>query len=128
MDLLSSVPVDPWIVLFGAFLVFFLLIVPFFVNLLGGWRKSRDAVNSPMTVTLHTEKTPAQLNSAARFDRFKRNLLWVGAFVFMWALLHIINPDLAVSVDEIVFGAIGAAFGLLSQAFAAVGDLFGSYS
>lgn len=128
MDVLSSVPVDPWILFAGVVFLFFVVFVPFFMNLLSGWRKPLDAVNSPMTVTLHTEKTPAQLNSAARFARFKRNLFWVGFVAVSWALLHVVNYDLAISIDEVVFSVLGTLFGALSKGLAAVSDILTSFS
>lgn len=128
MDAISSLPVDPWLVVVLILLIFFLLVVPFFLNLLGGWRKPRDAVNSPMTITLHTEKTPAQLNSAARFATFKQRLFWIGTATVAWAIFHVINYDMAVSIDKVVFGMLGLLFDLFAQALASMSDILTSLS
>ena len=95
---------------------------------LDGTALAGESVNAPMTIALHTEKTPAQLNSAARFATFKRNLFWVGSLAIFWAIIHVVDNELAMTLDRVMFGAVSAVFGMLAQAFAAVSNVLGNFS
>ena len=96
-DLAAYVP-------YVALLIFFLSIVGFW-NQLGTWSKSEGAMESPMSITLKTEKTPAQVARAAREARRKRITYFLLLMVGGWLVLLLFDEPLAMSILD-MFGSL----------------------
>lgn len=117
-----SVSSIPYVLGVTAFLIF----AAFVMNLLKNWRKPIDVVNSPMSITLRTEKTPAELNSAARTARNSRRLFWLGVLLVGYALLHVFNASLASALDAFFVELLTFVSEGLSQFFAYLAGALGS--
>lgn len=72
------------------------------LNLEQGWRKNENAINSPMSITLKTEKTPADLLLEARLARGKRHLLYLLLAAALWLFFRIRFPEETTSFESAV--------------------------
>lgn len=72
------------------------------------WRGKSGAIRKPMTVTLKTEKTPADLIAAANVARNKLIVISIFWAVLAWSLLWMVNPALAVLLRDLLFNTVAA--------------------
>jgi hypothetical protein len=88
--------------LIGIVAVSILIGLGFVLNLEQGWRRKESAINSPMSITLKTEKTPTDLLLEARFARGKRYLLYLSLAAALWLFFRIRFPEETVSFESAV--------------------------
>lgn len=81
-----------------AALAIFIVSVVSFWNTLGKWSKSEGAMESPMSITLKTEKTPAQVARAAREARRARRVYLMLLLVGGWIVLFLFDETLALEI------------------------------
>ncbi len=95
----------------------------FIWNLTEKWRKTESAVNKPMSITLTTAKSPAELLLEARIARTKRRFAYFVVFVLVWVFLRVRYPEAADSLETLVFGILAAVMRGLAQLFQYVANL-----
>jgi lysylphosphatidylglycerol synthetase-like protein (DUF2156 family) len=71
----------------AAIVVVVLLFLGFVNNLMQGWAKKRGAMNKPMSITLYTQKSPAELNQEANAARGSCALFWIAIVLVGWLIL-----------------------------------------
>ncbi len=92
----------------GLFVLTLLISTVFYWQFGEDWRGKSGALNKPMTVTLKTEKTPADLIAAADTARNKLVIFSIFWGVLAWSLLWVVNPDLAVLLRDLLFNTVAA--------------------
>lgn len=87
----------------------------FLLNLEQGWRKKENAVNSPMSITLKTEKSPADLVFEARIARSKRWFMYLSIGVVVWIALRVRYPEAITSLEASLSSIISSILRSLSD-------------
>lgn len=65
------------------------------------WVKARDAFNRPQIVIQPTNKTPAQVQSAANQAEFKILLLRLVLLLIIWLFIELLFPGIAAVVHDL---------------------------
>lgn len=95
----------------------------FLWNVTQKWRQKENALNKPMTITLRTEKTPAELIAEANAARVKRWFTYGVVLILVWAFLKLQSPELAVLMEQLLFGVISALVRGLAALFSVLAEL-----
>lgn len=89
-----------------------------FISNLGKWSKAENAPNKPLTITLSTPKTPAEVMFEAQAAKRRRQTAVFLLLIGCWIAFRLWQPELAMSIQE---SAAQAAVRLLQV----VADLIG---
>jgi hypothetical protein len=86
-------PQDVWLVFGGTVLLY--VVLRFVAGINSGWRKDEDKMNSPMSITLKTGESPADVLAKARRARTQRYIFLFSLFVAGWAIIYYFDRDFA---------------------------------
>lgn len=95
----------------------------FIWNLTQKWRNTENALNKPMSITLRTEKTPAELILDARVARTKRRFTYFVVFVAVWVFLRLRYPEVAYSLETMMMTVLETLFRGIAGLFDFLADL-----
>ena len=124
---MDSLPQDP--MFYVQAIAIAVLLVSFFVfwRNLKKWSKSEGAMNSPLSITFKTDKTPAEIAHAARRARFERRVSLSVLVIVAWLVLYLFNAETAMNLVQALAAflseIVNALFDLLMWVF---GELNGS--
>ena len=76
-----------------------------------------------MSITLKTEKTPAELILDARVARTKRRFTYFVVFVAVWVFLRLRYPDVAQSFEAVMLAVLETLFRGMAGLFGFLADL-----
>ncbi len=117
-------PIDTQILVGGA-IVAALVGIGFFLNVQQGWLKRENAVNSPMSITLKTEKTPADVYLDARNAWLKRHfayfVLAVGAWLFFRVNFYEQTTSVEAALSDLISTVLRGLAGILTALANALG-------
>lgn len=86
-------------------------------NLTQRWRKTENAINKPMSITLTTAKSPAELLLEARIARTKRRFTYFVVLILVWVFLRFRYPDVASSLEMLLGGIVATVMRGLGELF-----------
>lgn len=95
----------------------------FLWNVTQKWRQRENALNKPMTITLRTEKTPAELIAEANAARIKRWFTYAVVLILVWAFLKLRSPEVAVLMEQLLLGVISVLVRGLAALFSVLAEL-----
>jgi hypothetical protein len=107
----------------GSTVLTMLIFFAFVWNLTQKWRKSENALNKPLTITLRTEKTPAELIAEANAARIKRWFTYLVVMFVVWGFLKLRYPGLADIFESLVFGILTVLVHGLAELFSFLAEL-----
>ena len=86
-------------------------------NLTEKWRRTEGAINKPMSITLTTAKSPAELLLEARIARTTRRFTYLVVSVLVWVFLRLRYPDVSESLETLVMSIVSIIVRGLAQLF-----------
>ena len=117
-------PIDTQILVGGAIVVA-LVGIGFFLNVQQGWLKRENAVNSPMSITLKTDKTPADVYLDARNARLRRRVTYLGIGAVIWFVVRSRFPAETMSLEAALSGLISSVLRGLAGILTALANALG---
>lgn len=87
---------------YGLAIVFGLLVIRAVLGWRDGWLNTENKVNSPLSITLKTAETPADVNRKADSARWKRRFLELCVLIIFCYGFYLWNSELATEVFHAV--------------------------
>lgn len=123
---MDSLPQDPLFYVKVVAVVVLLVSLSVFWRNLKKWSKSEGAMNSPMSITFKTDKTPAEIAQAAQRARFERRVSISVILVVAWAVLYLFDSETATDLFQslVVFLSeiVNALFELIMWVFSELSE------
>ncbi len=92
-------PLNVWFVIGGVVLGY--AVLRFALGINEGWLKDEEKMNSPMSITLKTGETPAEVHAKAQRAKRRRLLAYLGVLGAIYVVVYWRNPQLARELVDI---------------------------